>query len=924
MELSLKYNEHATHSLSGAFIRGNTPDIWLHEMNAWQVPLEQLVCFIISQNNNPVDAAGLFVIFKKEQLPALLQVRHPYTVVGGKLFIPVDGELSPAISEQELQSLLMWDCQVFHPAIGFIGFEKSDRIRLADLLQYTVPNAIDWGYAHAGQSPWIPLHQINIQQPTADEVFESIKESISSKPLEEIPKANKKDHPRWLNNPVSEGLLKGAFFLVSRLSSILPAGLFGMNAGAGNAGSKDDLSSERDSGKPGFFSKIMNWMAEKIEDLEKQRDSELKRLSDMFEKDTDEALQYAIPLSSPYLNRGEAAPSAHLSRRPLQFNLGRLGGGYAVDGWNVDNYYNELRNKYIKAALKAIEQKDFKKAAYVYAHLLGDYSAAATTLRQGKHFREAAVLYKEHLNNLPLAATCLEEGGLYVEAIELYTSLNQHEKAGDLYMTLDQKGSALKCYENCVEQAAVNKDYLEESRIIANKIGDRPRAKKVLLNGWQDVKQPEACLMKYFDLVADDNHEHLHSAIKTFYSTNDLTKKEIPFLSVIDKVNQKYQTAELENTCRDIAYEVVSEQVTAGHTASLHNLRNFVSGDQLLTPDCYRFMHTFKHVPRPNTTANHFQLMKEVVWKKAVTWQNQLLVWGVKPTGLVLARANWDGHVEYFTWNVAIQTDTPFLIVVDPDYTNNNILLYAGGVPFADKCLPQNKHFQDELIVRRLDFIPAHVIGISMGGLMAGEEIITLHDEAGEIFLNHYSLKGELTRSNKCIFSDVDTYYSVPDITVNEMIWCNGYFYVACHEMVLRISEYGDAAVVGYAHAPQAHVQKMAVNKRHDGSTTLAYTYRDCIFFMIIDQKINQAINYDVKEIIAVDMKALPDSRFVVADNQKVLVYDLSDSGNPPEIYWQVETENEVVGVFQGPKRNQIGILEANGQITLHNIKESA
>jgi hypothetical protein len=499
--------------------------------------------------------------------------------------------------------------------------------------------------------------------------------------------------------------------------------------------------------------------------------------------------------------------------------------------------------------------------------------------------------------------------------------LDQHEKAGDLYMTLDQTGSALKCYENCVEQAAVNKDYLEESRIIANKIGDRPRAKKVLLNGWQDVKQPEACLMKYFDLVADDNNEHLHSEIKAFYSTNDLTKKEISFLSVIDKINQKYQTPELENACKDIAYEVVSEQVTAGNASSLHNLKNFVSGDQLLTPDTYRFMHTFKHVPRQKGTGNHFQLMKDVVWKKAVTWQNQLLVWGVKSTGLVLARANWDGHVEYFLWYATIQPDTPLLISVDPDYTNN-ILLYAGGVPFTEKRLPKNKYFQDELIVRCPDFIPAKVIGISMGGPMGGEEIITLHDEHGEIFLNHYSLKGELIRSDRCTFSDVDTYYSSPDITINEMRWCKGYFYVACHEMVLRISEYGDAAVVGYG---QGLVQKMAVNKLQDGDLTiLAYTYGDRIFFMIIDQKINQSTNYEVKEIIAVDMKALPDNRFVVADNQKVLVYDLSDFDNPPVIYWQVETEYEVVGLFQGPNRNQIGILEANGQITLHNIKETA
>src|SRR5690242_8149573 len=123
MELALKYNEHATHSLNAAFIRGNNPAIWLQEMNTWQIPVTpQLVCYIILQNSNPFDAAGLFVIFNKKQTPGILQVKQPYTVKGGKLYIPLNAELTPAISEKELQSLLMWDCQVFHPTLGFIGF----------------------------------------------------------------------------------------------------------------------------------------------------------------------------------------------------------------------------------------------------------------------------------------------------------------------------------------------------------------------------------------------------------------------------------------------------------------------------------------------------------------------------------------------------------------------------------------------------------------------------------------------------------------------------------------------------------------------------------------------------------------------------------------------------------------------------------
>jgi tetratricopeptide (TPR) repeat protein len=910
MELSLKYNEHATHALSGAFIRGNTPDGWLREMNAWQIPLEQLVCFIISQNNNPVEAAGLFVIFRKEQLPGILQVRHPYTVLGGKLFIPIDGELSPAVSEAGLQSMLMWDYQVFHPTIGFIGFEKSDRIALADLLQYTEAEPINWNYAHAGQQPWIPLHQINVQQLSAEEVFESIKESISSKPLTEIPKSNKKDVPSWLNNPVAEGLLKGAYTLLSGLSSVIPSGLFGSgsNYNSRNVNYGDDGKSGS-----GLFSRIMNWMVEKIEDLEKQRDSELKRLSDLFEKNSDEALQYAIPLSSPYLNRGTAAsPSARLSRRPLQFNLNRLGGGEAVDGWNMDNYYSELRNKYLKAAQLAIEKKDFKKAAYVYAHLLGDYSMAASTLRQGKHFREAAVLYKDHLKDLPLAAACLEEGGLYTEAIELYTSLNRHEKAGDLYMMLSRKEPAFQCYEKCVDMAVLNKDYLEESRIITDKIGDRPRARKALLNGWQDVKQPEACLMKYFDLVADENNEQLHTEVKTFYTENILVNKEMSFLNVIDKINKKYRTTALENACKEIAYEVVSEQVSAGNAASLHSLRNFVPGDQLLTPDCYRFIHTVKSLPEQKKTASQIQLVKDVVWKQALTWQNQLLVWGIKSSGLVLARLTWDGHVEYFSWYISLDPNAILITLTDQE-PSSPILLHANNGYLGEKVLPMNKYFRDAVKVFQPDFLPSNVVGIGR----YKNEIFTLHPKQGEVFLNQYTLNGDLIESCRVTFKGSPVNFNF--IGVREMIYCDGYLYVTCDSMMLKISEAGEIDVLSHV---KGIIQKMIVNKRQDGLINIALAFDDRVSIST-DGSEDAGETFEVKEIVVADMTVLTDNRFVVADKQKVLVVDMTDHISP-EMYWQFDTENDVVAVFQGSNRDQLGILEANGQITWHTITEPA
>jgi tetratricopeptide (TPR) repeat protein len=717
--------------------------------------------------------------------------------------------------------------------------------------------------------------------------------------------------PGWLNNPVSEGLLKGAFSLFKGLGAV--GGVIGMfaSSGGGTAIGGNTRPAKGD-GKPDLFGRMLNWMQEKIEDLERKRDSELKRLTDMFEKNVDEFLQYAIQLSSPYLNRGSASPSAHLKRNPLQFNPGRLGGGQAVDGWNLDNYYDDLQSKYVKAAHQAIANNDYKKAAYVYAHLLGDYLLAANTLKQGKHYREAAALYKDHLGSPDQAAICYEDGGLYMEAIELYLETNQHERAGDLYMQLDQKERAFTCYENCVDKAAVNKDYLEQSRIINEKIGDRPRAKNVLLEGWQDVKQPEACLTKYFDLLADDNKDQLHEEVKSFYAKGELENRKLSFLNVIEDVNKKYSSAVLESTCRNIAYEVVSEQVSTGDRASLHRLRNFIPNDQLLAPDCYRFIHTSKEAPKEEPPINNIKLMKEVVWKKVLVLQDQLLAWGVKSSGaLIMARTDWEGYVEHFSWFVNLEPYHSFITLADQPNTNH-IILYTRGIQYGDKPLPKNKYFRDELRVYQPPFLYPNAVGI---GLYNGE-IITLQRVGGEVLLNSYLLTGELKTSGRCTFKD--PHFQIPPTNVNELIRCHDYYYLACDNMVLRISESGIIDVLFYS---QGLIQKLVVRYIQYGLVLIGFYSGDRAFFM------NSADDYKAdpfevgeNDVLIKDIAILTGNRYVVANEKKVQMYYDVEGNKSPELDWEHRVENKVAAVFQGPERHQLGILEENGQITFHVI----
>jgi tetratricopeptide (TPR) repeat protein len=926
MQLNLKYNEHASYALSGAFIRGNSPAIWLHQLDAWKIPLHSLLCFIIAQNNQPHQAAGLFVIFKQGHLPNLLQVMHPYRAVAGKLFLPIDAELTPEVTEHELKSLLIWDYQVFHPAHGFIGFEKTDRISLTDLLQYPDPNPVSWEYANPGQPAWIRLHEIRVLPPSVEDLFESIKEFVSSKPLEDIPYANeeKDSSVKDLTNAIRRAVLKGGLNTLKALMAFSEGNKgFGEQAQELNkmlTGKSTGGTLPHKAAEQRLLKRLVEWMQQRLEDLQKQRQSELKRLSDLFDTNTDEALQYAIPLSSPYFNRGEAEPSARLTKRLTDFNVNQLGGGGPVDGWNVDNYYNDLRSKYIKAAEKALEANDHKKAAYIYAHLLGDYSAAAYVLKQGNYFREAAVLYKDHLKNIPAAAECLEKGGLLLEAIEIYTSLNKYEKAGDLYTILNQQEAAIQCYEQCAEQAAVNRDYLDEARILAEKIGDRPRAKKELLKGWKDVKYPEGCLIKYFDLVAEENREQVSREVEAFYQARNHTNNELSFLTVLNKVSKKYKTEELDHTCKTIAYEVVSGQVSEGNAASLRMLSDFIPGDRLLAPDCHRFIIGFKHTPKVKAGVTQIQLLKNTVWKHAITLWNQLLVWGTMPSYLYLARISGEGHIEYYSWNIAQGDDISFLAVANYRYSNNIVLL-SNKVLLTHRPLPVNNYFHNELSVEQPVWFPANLVGVAI----TKNGIGTLHSEKNGTFLNLYA-SGTLKSSHRCMI-DKDTPFHTHE-RQREMIFIEGYYYLSIHNSVFVISEEGqvqripvDANIRSMtAIVTEESLQMDAFTITDDYLQLALSTDRGCVVLYSLPGVAKPSIGkFFAAETEVTDIKFISATYLAVAASHKVYIYQLSKL-EAIELCCTIETEFEIVAVFQAANRNQVGILEKNGQITIHSI----
>ena len=125
--------------------------------------------------------------------------------------------------------------------------------------------------------------------------------------------------------------------------------------------------------------------------LDKLRNKELHRLLNLLRDDPDAGLRHAIPFNG-FGHRGRSTPGARLGNHSIDFNLGNLG-GQAADFWHVPPDLQELLiQNYRELANREIRLGRHRRAAYIYAELLGDLNSAANALKQGGYFREAAIL----------------------------------------------------------------------------------------------------------------------------------------------------------------------------------------------------------------------------------------------------------------------------------------------------------------------------------------------------------------------------------------------------------------------------------------------------------------------------------------------------------------------------------------------------
>ncbi|RYY53836.1 MAG: hypothetical protein EOO09_16555 [Chitinophagaceae bacterium] len=861
---------------AAAFIRGSNAVGWLQEIGRWQIPVSQLECFPIAISAADPSPAGLFVIFSPNtKLPEL---RDPYRKIGKRLYIPVHAELFPAITDAELESLLVWHRQVFHPSSGFAGFEEKDRIDPGSFISVAAGNGLDWSFANPGNPARPLIHEIRVVQVSADETIGAIMEELDTKKLEDIPKTEK--DPGAMEkffDKVKMGVFRFLLSLVGLVYKLAPKS---ENGGQG-------------------LHRAARWLQQSIGNLDKKRQDELMRLLRLFEKDKDEALKYAPPLNSKYLNRGSGDVSAGLSRRDPFFNLGTLGGGQGVQFWNMDSHYHTLQQKYRQMA-EENSNTDPRKAAYIYAHLLGDFHSAASVLRKGKFYREAAALYRDHLDNKTEAASCLEEGGHLNEALQLFRELKKYEKSGDISSLLGQRDAAMDYYEKAVDEQLSIQSYHSAALLLHGKKQETGRAKKVLMEGWQERQHPETCLKAWFDLSIREQGNDAATELVYTFNQLDNQKRTPELLEVLSYVNHSYLSDQSGSPATAIAYRLVGREVAEGKLSMLRELKRFVE-DPLIGKDIGRFLAD--QPAKTGKASQPIELDPGVRWQTASWSVGQFLVCGVKDKRVMIARVNWFGHVEYYSWPDPVEGRPTTRLITNP--ASDWAIVSVNKTALSERTMNRNKHFTKNYEVWSPPWIDTDRPQVWMH---PDGSVTQLAEEKGRLVKKMFGDDGILQRTVICrpAGDPIPSLHPMgPFITGH-----NRTIFACAEKGLVRIGEHGDADYFPI----DSRIRTCASSDGLSSTRMVISTNTGCLYISL-DETSNplEGVEYFNRDLIPSVIAFIKAYTFVMVQDQAVHVFEVVDGRPVPRK--EIRATAAVAACLPTNDNRRFAIVQVDGTV---------
>lgn len=415
------------------------------------------------------DVAGGFLLRLDDPttraFPGVVRLRE----LAEDLFLPVDAELIPALLDDEAEGLTRDRGLIILPAGIVLGFDPGAPVGPAALMTGSERPRRRDGWRPLPDRPPLAerIEEIVVAMP--DESPESVLDAGAGPIGTEEPRPDASGPGATLLGGASLGAGRGMAWLGESL------GLEGLaRLGKRWIGRAIDLA-------PGLGEAVLG----------RQEAAMRALLREFREGNLERALRRALPLGEPGGTRGGVADTGdRLPTQGTSYSLGDLLGSTGGRGptalwYGRPDVMAELAREYRKAAQRAAEGRDFRRAAFIHGKLLKDYRAAANALIRGGLHHDAAILLLARLDDRRGAALAFEAAGEFDRAIGLFRALGDHVAAGDLLRKIGEEDDALVEYRRAAELLAANEGgQLAAGDLLLNKVGDREPARARFAAGW--------------------------------------------------------------------------------------------------------------------------------------------------------------------------------------------------------------------------------------------------------------------------------------------------------------------------------------------------------------------------------------------------------------------------------------------------------
>lgn len=721
MQIALKIarTNKTRRQIAAWFVTGSDPAAWISQLARWNLPLTSLILRPIPTSFDDRQPLGVLVTTNHAEIANAADERAwalPFGRIGRRLYLPIEASIVPTVTDEELVGLLPADDSdfIWHPAVGLVRCEISERLTVLDLVRAPATTPSRWDRAVPGIAIRNRLLSIEpTDVPTADAIVRAAGEDIGTQQnsIGGLPPAPGEGLAGQLHQWTKP--LRQAWKSFWKRPPAKPADTkTGPQNPTGNSAGSPWLSwfGAAAAAPFGALGGLAAKMIPKALIDQTKRLREIDRLLNLLNDDPDAGLKFALPMGGQAAARGVGQLGNQLVGRDTSFGLGKLFASGPVDPWDIPPGQQLLLiQRYHELATREIRMGRHRRAAYIFAELLGDLQGAANTLETGQHYREAAVLYRERLNRPLDAARCLERGGLLDEAAELYIEHGMFENAAELYYRLERPDEAERLLRNWAAQLVQEGHHIRASAVFHEKLKDVDQALTTLDRGWAyQAPDAEPCLKQTFQLLGQHSrHDSARARIQNLREATLATRVATSAARTIANVATSYVDRTVQRDAEEATQVIVArhlQEATGERVALLNVLRSLAPQDRLLGRDCDRFVRQKEAAPkqpvRRITGISHVQKIElgsaGIEWRVAKSDGEMLYAAGYFGNGLLLRRVAWQSpwasNYQDIFWG-GVTNDHRLLLEL-PKGKSHQIMVHAVGhdplgvKPFAGQPSP--------------------------------------------------------------------------------------------------------------------------------------------------------------------------------------------------------------------------------------------